>query len=209
MINQRTISTSELPNAHRIGSRSISIDGLTKRTLAGGNDLNFPANYAKKKSLAYLSNESEKSPRLSQSAEEEDIVFKNLIDDKIYKLKVKFWWFAWVASLNHALNYVVTSYASSLLNGTLGSIILGLTWTLNAVSGLTVATPIVRTLGFKTSMIISLWGYAIQISTLYWALVADDAVTAWTVAIVGSSIAGITSAVWWTSQGSFLSLISG
>ena len=30
-------------------------------------------------------------------------------------LKRRFWWFAVVASLNHALNYVVTSYATSLL----------------------------------------------------------------------------------------------
>ncbi len=42
-----------------------------------------------------------------------------LLDDEkaaaAYLLKKKFWWFSVVASINHALNYVVTSYATSLL----------------------------------------------------------------------------------------------
>ena len=81
----------------------------------------------------------------------------------------------------------------------LGSIILGLNWLLNAVSGLTVATPAVRILGFKYSMIVSLFGYAFQIGSLYVAVVVPE--IAYPVAIVGSVIAGFTSAIWWTSQG--------
>lgn len=36
-------------------------------------------------------------------------------DTVIYQLKQAFRWFSVIASLNHALNYVVTSYATSLL----------------------------------------------------------------------------------------------
>lgn len=194
MINQRSVSISDYPATQ---DRKISVDGLTRRTPS--NAYQISEEYNKKKSLRYLSEELEKGS--SGSSRSEDDVFKALIDDKITKLKYKFWWFAWIASLNHALNYVVTSYASSLLASDLGSIVLGLTWTLNAISGLTVATPIVRGMGFKASMILSLWGYAIQIASLYWAIVTDDVTTAWIVAIAGSSVAGITSAVWWTSQG--------
>lgn len=120
---------------------------------------------------------------------------------KIHVWKKKFWWFAMIASLNHALNYVVTSFATSLLDDNLGGIILGLSWCLNAVSGMTVATPIVRGMGFKYSMVLSLWGYAVQIASLYWAVVSNDVNTRWTVAIAGAVISGFTSAVWWTSQG--------
>ena len=35
---------------------------------------------------------------------------------RILSIKRKFWWFSLVASVNHALNYVVTSFASSLLS---------------------------------------------------------------------------------------------
>ncbi len=35
--------------------------------------------------------------------------------EPVYKIKKHFWWFSVVASINHALNYVVTSYATSLL----------------------------------------------------------------------------------------------
>lgn len=35
---------------------------------------------------------------------------------QILSLKRKFWWFSTVASINHALNYVVTSFATSLLS---------------------------------------------------------------------------------------------
>eukprot|EP01039_Chlorochromonas_danica_P008352 gene8352-9206_t len=122
-------------------------------------------------------------------------------DQVMYLKKKQFWWFALIASLNHALNYVCTSYSTSLLPHQLGGIILGLNWILNAVSGLTVATPIVRGMGFKYSMILSLWGYAVQIATLYWAVITEDAVTCWVVAIIGSTVAGFTSAVWWTAQG--------
>lgn len=123
------------------------------------------------------------------------------VERHIKNLKRKFWWFSLIASLNHALNYVVNSFATSVLSHKLGGIILGLSWSLNAVSGLTVATPIVLGLGFKNAMILSLWGYTIQIATLYWAVVTPDINQAWAVAIFGSTIAGITSAVWWTAQG--------
>lgn len=121
--------------------------------------------------------------------------------EKVSKIKRHFWWFATIASLNHALNYVVTSYSTSLLSPQLGGIILGLSWILNSVSGLTVATPIVRRMGFKYSMILSLVGYALQLGTLLWAVLTPDITTAWIVAIIGSTISGFTSAVWWTSQG--------
>eukprot|EP01031_Cornospumella_fuschlensis_P032235 gene32235-38990_t len=123
------------------------------------------------------------------------------VEKGIKSLKRKFWWFSLIASLNHALNYVVNSFATSVLSHKLGGIILGLSWSLNAVSGLTVATPIVLGLGFKNAMILSLWGYTIQIASLYWAVVTPDINQAWAVAIGGSTIAGITSAVWWTAQG--------
>jgi hypothetical protein len=128
---------------------------------------------------------------------------------KVLAQKKKFWWFALIASLNHALSYVVTSYATSLLSSQLAGIILGLTWSLNSVSGLVVATPTVRRLGFKTSMIISLWGYTIQIATLYWAVKSPDVTVAWVVAIVGNVIAGITSAIWWTAQGVYFEHVCG
>lgn len=100
----------------------------------------------------------------------------NLIDYNVRSsspalLKRGFLWFAVIASLNHALNYVVNSYATTLLSAKLGGICLGLNWILNAVSGLTIATPIVRIFGFKYAMIISFWGYAFQIATLYVAVV--------------------------------------
>ena len=44
-------------------------------------------------------------------AQDADLVRKNGID----KLRKRFWWFSLIASLNHALCYVVTSYATSLL----------------------------------------------------------------------------------------------
>jgi hypothetical protein len=121
--------------------------------------------------------------------------------------KLKFWWFAVIASLNHALTYVVVSYATSLVGQSLGGVILGLSWSLNAVSGLFFATAAERTWGFKNSMILSLWGYAIQITTLYLAMTADDVDWKWFIAIFGSTISGITSAIWWTSQGIFFNWV--
>lgn len=120
---------------------------------------------------------------------------------EVKRLKRRFWWFSVIASLNHALNYVVTAFATSLLSQDLGGTILGLSWCLNAVSGLTVATPIVRRFGFKYAMILSLLGYAIQIGSLYWAVITPRIIEAWIVAVSGSVVAGFTSAVWWTSQG--------
>lgn len=122
-------------------------------------------------------------------------------NDGVRSLKMKFWWFSVIASLNHALNYVVTSYATSLLSTRLGGLILGLSWVLNSVSGMTVANPIVLRFGFKYAMIISLFGYAFQLATVYWAIKSNDSTTAWVVAVIGSVISGFTSAVWWTAQG--------
>ena len=68
-----------------------------------------------------------------------------------------FRWFATVASTNHALNYVINSLASSILGTSLGGMSMGLNWLLNAFAGLLIASPVVKSLGFKTSMIISLW----------------------------------------------------
>lgn len=67
----------------------------------------------------------------------------------------------------------------------LGGVVLGLAWTLNSVSGFTVATAVVRRFGFKNSMIISFWGYTFQIASLYLAAVIPDLTTSWTIAIVG------------------------
>jgi len=105
-----------------------------------------------------------------------------------------------IASLNHALNYVVTAYATSLLDTTLGGVILGFAWSLNSVSGLTIATACVRRYGYKISMIISFAGYTFQIATLYVAVISSRSV-AWPVAIIGCIVSGFTSAIWWTAQG--------
>lgn len=59
----------------------------------------------------------------------------------------QFLYFSVIASTNHALNYVVNAFATSLLDQQLGGIILGILWTLNSISGLTIATPVVRRLG--------------------------------------------------------------
>ena len=48
-------------------------------------------------------------------------------------------------------------------------------------------------------MIISLWGYAIQIASFYLAVIYPA--HAWPLAITGAVYSGFTSAVWWTSQG--------
>eukprot|EP01038_Epipyxis_sp_PR26KG_P007170 gene7170-9773_t len=117
----------------------------------------------------------------------------------VQRLKKQFWWFATIASLNHALNYVINSYATSLIDTKLAGIILGLNWSLNSVSGLTIATAVVRRLGYKYSMIVSFWGYTIQIATLYIAIICRD--IAYPIAIIGGVIAGFTSAIWWTAQG--------
>lgn len=110
-----------------------------------------------------------------------------------------FRWFAVIASLNHALCYVITSMATSLLGPTLGGVTVGLNWSLNAVSGLFVASTAVEVLGFKTAMIISLWGYALFIITFYISIIYPS--ISWPVAILGSVVSGFTSAIWWTAQG--------
>ena len=48
-------------------------------------------------------------------------------------------------------------------------------------------------------MIISFWGYTFQIATLYIAVAYPS--IAWPIAIIGSVVAGFTSACWWTCQG--------
>jgi hypothetical protein len=130
-----------------------------------------------------------------------DAVSKGLLNPKarVAYLRKNFIYFTCVASVNHALSYVVTAYASSTLGTELSSVILGLCWTLNAVSGLTVATPTVKFLGWKKAMIVALAGYAYQIISVLISLVYHN--VAWPVAISGSVVAGFTSAVWWTAQG--------
>ena len=114
-------------------------------------------------------------------------------------VKWHFIFFAVVASLNHALAYVVFAYASSLLDAKLSSIVLSLTWFLNAVSGFTVATFITRWMGYKIAMIVSFVGYTIQIYSLYISVLYPN--IAFYVAISGAILSGITSAIWWTAQG--------
>jgi len=138
---------------------------------------------------------------------DEEIVMKLspvIVDEKFYKNQVslykkRFYWFALIASTNHALNYVVNAYSTTLLTHKLAGVTLGLNWTLNAVSGLTIATLAVRFLGFRNAMIVSFWGYSFQIASLYWAII--DPSIAWPVALLGSVVAGFTSAIWWSSQG--------
>lgn len=95
----------------------------------------------------------------------------------------------------------MNSYATSVLSPKLGAVTLGLNWTLNAVSGLLIASAIVKRLGFKRAIIISFWGYTLQIASLFFAAVVEDTTTAWTISILGSVLAGFTSAIWWTAQG--------
>lgn len=119
--------------------------------------------------------------------------------DAIRKLQNNFYWFAVIASLNHALNYVVNAYSTTLLTDELAGICLGLNWMLSAVAGLTFATPVVRLFGFKYGMIISFWGYTFQIATLGIASLYPS--IAWPIGIIGAVAAGFTSAIWWTAQG--------
>lgn len=107
--------------------------------------------------------------------------------------------FAWIASTNHALNYVVNSFSFALLSPFLGAVTLGLNWTLNSVSGLFVSTPVVKRLGFKRAIIVSFWGYSVQILSLFLAVYFPK--HAWTFGLIGAVIAGFTSAIWWTAQG--------
>ena len=97
--------------------------------------------------------------------------------------------------------HTVNSYATSVLSPKLGAVTLGLNWTLNAVSGLLIASAIVKRLGFKRAIIISFWGYTLQIASLFFAAIVEDTTTAWTISILGSVLAGFTSAIWWTAQG--------
>lgn len=57
-------------------------------------------------------------------------------------------------------------------------------------------------------MIISLWGYAIQVSSLFFAVIIPVIEVQWCVGILGSIIAGFTSAIWWTAQGIYFEYIS-
>lgn len=105
------------------------------------------------------------------------------------KLRRHFIFFACIASLNHALVYVVTAYASSLLSGSLGGVVNGLAWSLNAVSGLTVATPLARWLGYKYAIILSFVGYTGQIVSFVFSLRYPAHQIP--IAVMGSSLAGI------------------
>ena len=125
-------------------------------------------------------------------------IIQQAIASRIH-LERNFAWFALIASLNHALTYVVTAFATSLLPMELGGLICGLTWSLNAFSGMTVATIAVRRLGWKLSIIISFWGYSMQIVSLYLAIVYPQ--YAYVVGAGGAVLAGVTSAIWWTAQG--------
>lgn len=91
---------------------------------------------------------------------------------------------------------------------TLAGVVLGLLWTLNAVSGLTVATPACLYLGFKKSMLLSLTGYAFQVSALFLAVIIPHESSKWAIAVLGSLVAGITSAIWWTAQGIYFEHVS-
>ena len=57
-------------------------------------------------------------------------------------------------------------------------------------------------------MIISLWGYAIQVSSLFFAVIIPVTEVKWCVGILGSIVAGFTSAIWWTAQGIYFEYIS-
>jgi len=91
---------------------------------------------------------------------------------------------------------------------TLAGVVLGLLWTLNAVSGLTIATPACLYLGFKKSMLLSLTGYAFQVSALFLAVIIPHEPSKWAIAVLGSLVAGITSAIWWTAQGIYFEYVS-
>lgn len=78
------------------------------------------------------------------------------ISANITSLKRQYYFFSVVLSINHALNYVVTSYATSLLPKQLATTILGLSWLLNCASGLTVATVVVSYFGYKYASIIGI-----------------------------------------------------
>lgn len=84
---------------------------------------------------------------------------------------------------------LIFSVMKTSLDSTLGGIILGLAWSLNSVSGLTIATACVRRYGYKVSMIISFAGYSFQIATLYIAVISTGRV-AWPVAIIGCVVSG-------------------
>ena len=121
--------------------------------------------------------------------------------ERIQFLYRHFYYFSAVCSINHALPYVACSYSSSILQPSDASFILGLSWFLNAVSGLTIANTCVVRFGYKVSMIISLFGFALQACALYFAALDNTDRLANLCLIVGSVISGITSAIWWTAQG--------
>lgn len=153
--------------------------------------MNFASDYEEKLILSSPEDSLISSPAKEYEREEKKKQFK--------RINRHFTYFSVVASLNHALTYVVTSYASSVLDDDLASIILGLTWFLNAVSGLFVATFLTRRLGYKLAMIISLLSYTIFIIGLYVSIKYPS--ISWYVAIPCSSLCGVISAVWWTAQG--------
>ena len=114
-------------------------------------------------------------------------------------LKSHFIYFSVVSSLNHALAYVVIAYASSLLDEKVASTILGLSWLLNAFSGLFLTTYITKLLGYRLAMFLAHIGFTIQMACLYISILYPE--VAMIVCISGSIFSGITSAIFWTAQG--------
>lgn len=134
----------------------------------------------------------------SKSAQYGGYEKSSLVRSRMFFLR-NFRLFAIIASTNHALNYVVNSFSFALLSPFLGSVTLGLNWTLNSVSGLFISSPVVTRLGFKRAIIISFWGYTIQIASLFLAVYIPN--YAWVFGVSGAIVAGFTSAIWWTAQG--------
>jgi hypothetical protein len=117
----------------------------------------------------------------------------------VIMLHRQFRFFSVVASVNHALTCVVVAFASSLLEKKLAGIVCGLTFILSFVGAVSVATFAVKRYGFKNSMIVSIAGHSFRIICLYYAIVIPS--YAYPISIGGTVIAGMTSAIWWTAQG--------
>ena len=115
-------------------------------------------------------------------------------------------WFSVVTSLSHSLSYVVTAFATPLLGGELGLIVCGVNWCACAATSLTVAIISVRRLGYKAAVGLSMWGYCLQVISLYSAVVYPE--HSYHAAIAGACASGITSALFSTAQGVCIDLTS-
>lgn len=125
----------------------------------------------------------------------------------VQDIKLKFYWYAVIASINQSLANALISYSTSIVSPHLGATLVCLNLVLSSVSGLLISNPVYRRLGFKTAKSVGMWGNAIVVTCLYIAIICHDINTAWTVAVIGGMIGGITSAIWWTSQAVFLQQI--